>query len=895
MKQLILIDGNSLLFRAYFAMRPMVTSEGIHTQGIYAFINMLNKIINEYSPDYIAVAFDKKGKTFRHEKYDAYKAGRQKTPIELLTEIPLLHEVLRAMNVAILELDRYEADDIIGTVASKAQNNGMKTLIISGDKDELQLVDKNTNVLINKRGMSEFEIYDIDKMQERYSLTPKQFIDLKGLMGDKSDNIPGIAGIGEKKGIDLLQEYGSLENVIENADKIKGKMGENIRDSIDIARMSKWLATIDTDAPLDIDFEKLRYEMPIKEELLKIYTKLEFNSFIKNMQLSSTISTVESSSENTIMPNADDVRTVDFDEFLSLQNEDDNYHEVYIDIISDANHLKKPFIKEILLYSHDDHLFSRYRINYTDEEKFENEIINKILSSNLSLCGYDIKRVLYCLIMNTHGNINGMKIKPAYDISIAEYLLDPNRKTYDISKMLLRYCNYAVSENDRIICEPYLSMDKEYTDNDLIKRFIYISSTQKVQKKHIKDNELTNLFENVEMPLTLTLAEMESVGIKCNKHILDEIGREIDSVISKLEDEIYHDAGLNFNINSPKQLAGILFEHMNIPYPKQKGKTSYSTSADILEKIRDKHVIIDKILEYRKLSKLKSTYVDGLYSLIGFDDRIRPHFKQTVAATGRLSCTEPNLQNIPIRDEFGRMIRNAFVAENGNVFIGSDYSQIELRIMAALSEDKILIDAFNMDKDIHKITASRIFNIPEKDVTSTDRSKAKAVNFGVIYGISGFGLSENLHISRFDAQNYIDSYFNKHEEVKNYLDNLVKESSETHISKTYFGRIRQIPEFASRKYMERELAKRLAMNTPIQGTAADLIKIAMNLVAEKLRSDEYKSRMILQIHDELIIEGPEYESEKVKKLLEDCMENAVNFSVKLKCDIHSATNWYNLK
>ncbi len=863
MSKLIIIDGNSLLFRAYFAMRPMVTSKGIHTQGVFAFINMLNRIISDNEPDYMAVAFDMKAKTFRHEFYPEYKAGRQQTPIELLSEIPYMHKVLEAMNIAILEMPSYEADDLIGTVAKRASEAGIKTRIISGDKDELQLIDANTEVLLNRKGMSEFDIYDLAAMKERYNLTPSQFIDLKGLMGDSSDNIPGIPGIGEKKGIALLEKYGSLEEVLSHSEEIPGKMGENVRNNIELAKLSKRLATIEVNAPIDFEWDDLLFRQPDVDKLIEVYTELEFYKFISKLKSDNEAIADEVTISHEI-PKACEISYADF---LKKHGEGS---DIVISIEGDNNHLDLPEITSIKLLSCEGFDYTCLELTPMNTEVSISEIIQK----KWNLISYDIKKIQYTFKCYCDEDLT-----PKHDIMLAEYLLDPNRNKYEFSKLVLRHTGNTVSE----------FADSEYLT------YIYLVMTE--QLKLLSERNLLSLFNDIEMPLTTCIASMEKEGISCSKETLSKIGEELSARLAELEGLIHDEAGGEFNINSPKQLASILFEKLEIPYPGAKGKNgSYSTAADILAKLEHDYPIVSNILEYRKLSKLRSTYVDGLIALIAADGKIHPHFQQTVAATGRLSCVEPNLQNIPMRDEYGRLIRKAFnVSNKDNIFVGSDYSQIELRVLASLSHDEGLINAFNKGVDIHKSTASRIFNLPLDEVTASDRSKAKAVNFGVIYGMSAHGLSENLHISRMEAQRYIDDYFDKHIAVKNYLDNLVKEGETKQIASTMFGRIRQIPEFASRKFMEREMAKRLAMNTPIQGTAADIIKIAMNSVYLRLKEEGLRSRLILQIHDELIVEGPLSEKDRVVSLLAECMGNAAQMDVKLVCDIHDADNWYYLK
>lgn len=880
MSKLVIIDGNSLLFRAYFAMRPMVTSDGVHTQGIYAFINMLNKIIRENAPDYIAVCFDLKEKTFRHERYPEYKAGRQQTPIELLAEIPLLHDVLEAMNIKILELPRYEADDLIGTVTLRASEEGIKSLVISGDKDELQLVDMNTHVLINKKGMSEFTIYDEAEMFDRYELTPTQFIDLKGLMGDKSDNIPGVSGIGEKKGIALLKEYGNLENIIEHAGEIKGKLGENFRASIDVAVLSKELATINRHAPIEWEWDELKYVEPDYTKLADIYTKLEFRSLLKGLEKTVGDEAVLETGSSDI-EDIGSYEEVSFEKFIASV---DSGSEVVIDCVTDFSHTSKPEITMVALLSEDKRIYAVRDITVMDA----GVVLGHINEKNYKFIGNDIKRLVYSSLAGYD-----VEFKVSGDIQVAEYLISPNSSKYLLTKMLHNYYGVYIGEDKAKEFDSVLEASASHEDIGI--RLLYISQIAKAQKSRISDMGLEKLYYDVEIPLIETISGMEKEGIRLKKDILTEIGEDIAGQLKGLESEIHDAARTEFNINSPKQLAKVLFEDLEIPYPKPRAK-SYSTAQDILDKLKDDYPIVENVLMYRKLSKLKSTYVEGLISLEGEDDCIHPHFMQTVAATGRLSCTEPNLQNIPVRDKYGKEIRKAFVTKSENTtFVGSDYSQIELRIMAALSGDENMIEAFRSGADIHRATASRVFNIPMDEVTPLDRSRAKAVNFGIIYGMSGFGLSENLNVSRYAAQNYINDYFAKHQAVKDYLDNQVAIGERDREVHTIFGRVRQIPEFASRKFMDRELAKRLAMNTPIQGTAADIIKIAMNSVYRRLAEEGLRSKLILQIHDELIVEAYDDELDKVKTILGECMEGAADLAVKLECEMSTAKNWFDLK
>lgn len=863
MKRFVIIDGNSLLFRAFFAMREMVTRDGIYTQGVFAFINMLNKILEDYHPDYIAVAFDMKAPTFRHTAYPEYKAGRLKTPMELLSQIPLMQEVLQAMNITVLEKEGFEADDLIGTMTAKAADAGLESLIITGDKDALQLVGENTYVVLNRKGMTDFDLYDLEKMQERYGLTPQEFIDLKGLMGDKSDNIPGIPGVGEKKGITLLKEYGSVEGVVAHADEIKGKLGENVRANLEEAELSKWLATIKRDVELPVSWPELAYGEPDYDRLIALYKKLEFKKFLQNLER-------QTPDEVTVEPEKDlleGVKEVSYEDLLdSLKNN----RTLIIEMDTDDNHKQLPEVKGVRLYNPEQMHYAECTVTPLDFEIRMGSLLDK----EPELVGLGLKPMAYTLLQY------GMdRFTLHHDVEVAEYLLDPNRSKYNLTNMFLHYANET--------------LDGE----DAQKRLMALDCIYRKQLSALEEKGMLSLFRDCEMPLIRTIAGMESQGMKINPEMLKSAGEELDTQIAKLEAEVFEEAGTTFNINSPKQLGEVLFETMGIPYPKKtKGKNKYSTAADVLEKLEEDYPVVSKVLMFRKASKLKSTYVDGLLGLIGSDGRIHPHFNQTVAATGRLSCTEPNLQNIPIRDENGRNIRKAFmVSEPENVFVGSDYSQIELRLMAALSGDPVLLEAFRTGEDIHRLTASRVFDIPMEDVTPLDRSRAKAVNFGVIYGMSGFGLSENLGITRKDAQRYIDDYFEKHQAVKDYLDRQVEIGKENFEVKTIMGRIRQIPEFKSRRYMDQQLAARLAMNSPIQGSAADIIKVAMNKVDAELREREMKSKLVLQIHDELIVEAVPEELEQVEELLRRNMENAVELSVPLDCDMHSGKTWFDLK
>ncbi len=873
--RIIIIDGHSLMFRAFYAMqRPMITREGLYTQGIFGFLNMLNKIRTDYASGYIVVTFDKAAPTFRHLEYDEYKAGRKKTPPEMLMQMPLLKEVLAAMNISYVEMDGFEADDLIGTIAKRAEEQGLKPLIITGDRDELQLASENTKILITKKGISEFKIYDADEMMAEYGLTPAQFIDLKGLMGDTSDNIPGIPGVGEKTALKLLHEHGSVEAVIAAAGSMKqSKLKERLEENAQLAMMSRRLATIHTDVPIEISFEDFREQEPDYDALIRIYTKLEFNSFLRKLKLP------EKEIEKTETEKFEKRILKDLAPLKELEG------EVYLKVLSDGSHVDVPQITGMGI--------GQGGICYYIGENLVGEAVSILNDKSISFAGHDVKKDLYPLLF-----CGLERLDVSFDTAVAEYVLDPSRSRYDLKVLAFEYFHQEITDEKEALSGfdqiSFLDDNSEGLSEYVCDYLSAVRDIRAVQEERLNQEETMQVFTDIELPLIGVLASMEKEGISADPSILTDIGDGIASGIEKLTEDIYAMAGESFNINSPSQLGTILFEKLGLPAGK-KTKKGYSTSADILEKIRDQHDIVPAVLEYRTLTKLKSTYVDGLLPLIGSDGRIHAHFQQTVAATGRLSCTEPNLQNIPIRTEFGRQVRKAFVAGSDATFVGADYSQIELRVLAHLSGDQDLIDAFNKGADIHKNTASKVLGIPENEITPEQRSSAKAVNFGVIYGMSGFGLSSNLNISRKEAETYIREYFAKYPDVKKYMDGQIAFCRENGYVSTFRGRKRYISEITASNFMTRQLGERLAMNSPIQGAAADIIKIAMVKVFYELKRQGLKSRLILQIHDELIIETYDDERETVKKLLKEQMESAVDFKVKLAAEVSEAEDWYSLK
>lgn len=882
MERIIIIDGNSLVNRAFYAIqRPMITKEGIYTQGIYGFLSMLYKIEEDYSPDYAAVAFDLKEPTFRHKEYSGYKAKRRPMPPELAMEMPILKDILRAMNIAILEIPGFEADDILGTVSKIAEEKGIEPIIITGDKDSLQLASDTTKVLFTKKGVSDFDLYDKDKVVERYGLTPLQFIDLKGIMGDTSDNIPGVPGIGEKGGIELLTQFGSLENMLDHTDEIKKPaMRAKVEENADLARMSKHLATIIRDVPMDVDLSEMRFGEPDQDKLRELFEKLEFKNFLKKLGPAGTgkieIKIPEDIRE-VFVRSSDDLDALD-----AFKGQ-----EVFVMQFGEFSH-SKDLRPEGLVFKTPD-LACYVDLRSLSFQQFS----EKLNDLGLRVYGHDVKNFLY-------GTIYTGSACPevTFDTSVCEYCLDPTRKDYGLESVAYDRLGYEASSDENAQGQDdQMDLFRDSAKDDLRRGMFCASITdalRKVQESELKKQGLEKVFYGCELPLIEVLASMEAAGICCDAQFLKDFGKSLEKDVQALENEIHDLAGETFNIKSPIQLGEILFEKLELPFGK-KTKRGYSTSAEVLEKLRDKHPIVDKVLEYRNLTKLASTYIDGMIPLIAPDGRIHCHFQQTVAQTGRISCTEPNLQNIPVRQELGRQIRKAFHAGDGKVLIGADYSQIELRILAHLSEDEALLSAFNNNEDIHRLTASRVLGIPYDQVTPNERAKAKAVNFGVIYGMSGFGLSEEIHTTRKEAEEYIREYFLKHPKVKEYLDSRIELARTKGYAETILGRKRLIREISSPNYMLRQFGERLAMNTPIQGSAADIIKLAMNKVYRELKDKYPGSRLILQIHDELIIEADTEDKEEIAALLRRSMEEAVELSVKLTVDLNTSDNWYDLK
>lgn len=880
-KKLVIIDGNSIINRAFYALPEMNNKEGLKTNAIYGFTTMLFKIIDTYKPTHISVAFDRKAPTFRHLEYEEYKAGRKKMPDELRVQFEPLKELLDKFNINRLEIDGYEADDIIGTVSKKGEENGYKVYIVTGDKDAIQLASDKTTTLITKKGIGEVEEYNFDSVMEKYEMTPTQFIDLKGLMGDKSDNIPGVPGVGEKTGIKLIKEFSSIENLIENVDQLKGSVKKKIEENKELAIMSKRLATIIRDVPIDINLDDLEFGDYNKSDVLDIFRYFGFNSLLSRvLELDGGF---ESEEEEV------NINILDLENIEEFKNEINDKKELILKTVRKQGNILEKNIINIFMSLDGENI---YCINEDAIEKFKD-----ILSSNdIKKYGYNLKDD-YLALRPYDIKLENMQ----FDIAIAEYLIDSTSSTsYECSAIAMKYLTKKVKSEEELLGKGVKAKKYENLDSAQLKDHIgqimnTIKNVMPIMEETLTDMNMDELFHSVEMPLVEVLGSMEYRGIKVDKDKLNELGIEFRKIISGLESEIYELSGETFNINSPKQLGVILFEKLELPVIK-KTKTGYSTNADVLEKLKDSHPIIDKITEYRQIVKLNSTYVEGLLNIINpISNRIHSSFNQTITTTGRISSTEPNLQNIPVKMEIGRKIRKVFISDNKCKLVDADYSQVELRVLAQMSQDENMIEAFKHNEDIHTKTASQVFNVKMEDVTSQLRAAAKAVNFGIIYGKSDFGLADDLNIPLKKAKEYIESYFAKYSKIKGFMDETIEKATQNGYVTTILNRRRYIPEIKSSNFMERNRGKRFAMNAPIQGSAADIIKIAMVNVYKKLEEKNLKSKLILQVHDELIVEAFEDELEEVKQIVKDEMENAVKMDINLDVDLNTGNSWYETK
>ena len=880
----LIIDGSSLFFRAFYALPLLKTKRGLYTNAIYGFVMMVENAIEKINPSHVAVCFDMKGKTFRSDIYKDYKGTRQKTPNELEQQWPLVRDILGHMNIKILESPVYEADDIAGTLAKLGSEEGFENYLLTGDKDYFQLVNDKTKVLFTRKGITDMDIITVEKIEEDYGIEPLEFIELKALMGDSSDNIPGIYGIGEKTGLKLVRQFHTLENLYDNIDDVSGKkLKEKLVDGKTAAFMSKKLGTIVRDVPIEEsldDFKKLDYDY---EKLSELYREFEFNSMLDRLPEEYRKEEVEEISQ-------DNFEFVEIKDLREIEKEIKDKKSFAFKFITDGKIYEdvKPIYLAIKVKDTDVKIISYDDIDFDFlKDIMEDEDVEKL--------GYSLKEDII-ILMDL-----GIDIKNySHDVEIAEYLLNSTKSDYDINKISMEYFKNGYLDLEDLLGKgakkkAYADLDKD----DLFKYFAFVLNTiyrlEDIQKEKIEEEEMTSLYQDMELPLVEVLASMEYVGINTDESVLDEIDEKIIDKLKNLEEEIYGEAGEEFNINSPKQLGIILFEKMDFPVIK-KTKTGYSTSADVLEKLRGKGEIIDKILDYRKFSKLKSTYIDGLKSVINKKTkRIHSRFMQTVTATGRISSTDPNLQNIPIKTEEGRLIRKAFLASEGGVLVDADYSQIELRVLAALSDDKEMLDAFKHGLDIHRKTASEVFHVDYDDVNDLERSEAKAVNFGIVYGISDYGLSQNLNIPRKAAKEYIDNYLGHFVGIKDYMSEEIKNGKDKGYVETIFKRRRYIPELNAKNFNIRSFGERIALNTPIQGSAADIIKIAMVKVYNELKKRNLKSKLIIQIHDELVVDTAEDELEEVKELMKDLMENSVDLNVKLSVDMNTGKNLYESK
>lgn len=879
-KTLVIIDGNSIINRAFYALPEMSNKEGLKTNAIYGFTNMLLKIIDTYNPTHISVAFDRKAPTFRHIEFKEYKAGRKKMPDELREQFEPLKDLLDKFNIHRLEIDGYEADDIIGTVSKIAEDNGFKVYIVTGDKDAIQLASNKTTTLITKKGVGEVEEYDYDSVIEKYEMTPTQFIDLKGLMGDKSDNIPGVPGIGEKTGIKLIKEFSSIEGIFDNIDSIKGSTKKKLEENKELAIMSKKLATIIRDVPVEFNLEELEYGNYNTKDILDVFKYLGFTSLIPR------IGNLDESEEIVNEANVEISKLEDIDEFINKVKEN---NELIIKTVTREGNILDKRIKYIFLS------VDGKKIYYIEENSIHK--LEYIFTSNeIKKLGYNLKDDYIAL------KPYSIKLENIYfDITIAEYLIDSMSSTsYECSAIAMKYLTKKVKTKEELLgkgvkAKKYQDLSFEELSSHISQIIDTVKSVMPIMEENLKESNMDGLLYHVEMPLVEVLADMEYEGVKVDKEKLNELGSQFKEIIKKLESEIYEISGEEFNINSPKQLGVILFEKLGLPVIK-KTKTGYSTNAEVLDKLKDQSPIIDKIIEYRQIVKLNSTYVEGLLSIINpIDGRIHSSFNQTITTTGRISSTEPNLQNIPVKLEMGRNIRKVFISDKECKLVDADYSQVELRVLAHMSQDETMIDAFKHNEDIHTKTASQVFNVSMDEVTSKQRSDAKAVNFGIVYGKSDFGLSEDLNIPVKQAKEYIENYFNKYNKIKEFMDNIIEDASSNGYVTTILNRRRYIPEIKSSNFMLRNAGKRAAMNAPIQGSAADIIKIAMINVYKKLEENNLKSKLILQVHDELIVEAVDSEIDIVKKIVKDEMENAVCLDVNLDVDLNIGDSWYDTK
>lgn len=891
--KLVLVDGHSILNRAFFGIPDLTNSEGLHTNAVYGFLNILFKILDEEQPDYLTVAFDVHAPTFRHKMYDAYKGTRKPMAEELRQQVPLMKEMLTAMGVTIVEKEGYEADDLLGTIAKQSEAQGLEVSIVSGDRDLLQLASDHIKIRIpkTKRTGTEIEDYLAKDVVEKYQVTPLQFIDVKALMGDSADNIPGVPGIGEKTATALIVSYGSIENAHDHLEEIKpNRAKQNLSEHYDMAQMSKELATIEIHAPIEYSLEDAKLGNLFTEEAYLMCKRLEFKNMLSRFDIDAPKNLAEEhftfvTDKKQISDIFKKAKKAGHIGCCLLPGEG-----IITEQLSLFEQPKEQQVIEgmSIAFSEEDIYYLSAGTEVSAEELLEE--IRELSGGQTKVSVMDLKEILKTLPLPENDRY--------FDASVAAYLLNPLKNDYPYEDLAKDYAGLMIPSKTDLLGKESPVKAKQAKPEAFLKYICYMAyipwKTRDRLLEELNNTGMQTLYDTIELPLVYTLSDMEKEGVHVDAEELKRYGEELAAQIAVLEKEIYEGAGETFNINSPKQLGHILFEKLEMPYGK-KTKTGYSTAADVLEKLAVEYPLVSKILEYRQLAKLKSTYADGLANFIEEDGRIHTNFQQTVTATGRLSSTDPNLQNIPIRMELGRMIRKVFLPKDGYVFVDADYSQIELRILAHMSGDEMLIQAYREAQDIHRMTASQVFHTPFEEVTDLQRRNAKAVNFGIVYGISSFGLSQDLSISKKEAQEYIERYFESYPKIKEFLDGCVEKAKKDGYSVTMFGRRRPLPEISSSNFMQRSFGERIAMNAPIQGTAADIIKIAMNRVHRRLIDEGLKSRLLLQVHDELLIEAAPDEVEEVKKILDEEMKGAADLSVELEIDTHTGKNWYEAK
>lgn len=923
-EKLVLIDGHSILNRAFFGIPDLTNSEGLHTNAVYGFLNIMFKILEEEKPNYLTVAFDVSQPTFRHEMFAEYKGTRKPMASELREQVPLMKEMLKAMGVTVIEKGGYEADDLLGTIAKKSEAQGLEVSVVSGDRDLLQLATDHIKIRIpkTKRTGTEIEDYYAKDVLEKYQVTPTQFIDVKALMGDTSDNIPGVPGIGEKTATALIVQYGSIENAHDHVEEIKPpRASANLKEHYDMAQMSKTLATIEINADIAYELSDARLQAVsdlYTEEAYLLCKRLEFKNLLSRFEVEAP---KDGASEH--FRKISDKREAE-KAFAALKGKTCGFYVVPFEEVQEdgveadgqlslfgnmgfgdgasgnatgdgaGGYKGEKFMGLAIASSETDICYIE-----AGEQLTSDEIRVMFAESGAtSYCTLDLKPQLAYMGMLEKKAVGSVSREKLFDATIAAYLLNPIKNEYPYEDIAKDYAGMMIpSRRDLLEKLTYDKAAKEKPEEFLkcvcYMAYVALASKEKLWAE-LEETEMAELFTSIEMPLVYTLADMEKEGIIASGEALREYGDKLAVRITELEQKIYEEAGEEFNINSPKQLGVILFEKLQLPNGK-KTKTGYSTAADVLEHLAPDYPVVADILEYRQLTKLKSTYADGLVNYIAKDGRIHTSFNQTITATGRLSSTEPNLQNIPMRIELGRLIRKAFLPREGFVFVDADYSQIELRVLAHLSGDEKLIEAYREAQDIHRTTASQVFHIPFDEVTDLQRRNAKAVNFGIVYGISSFGLSQDLSISKKEAAEYIERYFETYPKIKGYLDGLVAQAKEKGYVTTMFGRRRPIPELSSSNFMQRSFGERIAMNSPIQGTAADIIKIAMIRVHDRLLEEKLRSRLILTVHDELLVETAVEEESVVRKILEEEMHGAAELSVCLEIDAHTGHDWYEAK